>query len=115
MGEIWGFETVGIFQTADDVAKAPKQTNIGNNWRAGDIQYADINGDGNITLGNNTVGNPGDRKIIGNSTPRYSFGINSGISYKNFRLGLFFQGIGKKTTGLLPTTGRGFSRSMQVT
>ncbi|NBB21344.1 SusC/RagA family TonB-linked outer membrane protein [Runella sp. CRIBMP] len=96
LGEIWGFETVGIFQTADDVAKAPKQTNIGNNWRAGDIQYADINGDGNITLGNNTVGNPGDRKIIGNSTPRYSFGINSGISYKNFRLGLFFQGIGKK-------------------
>lgn len=96
LGEIWGFETVGIFQTADDVAKAPKQTNIGNNWRAGDIQYADINGDGNITLGNNTVSNPGDRKIIGNSTPRYTFGINSGISYKNFRLGLFFQGIGKK-------------------
>ncbi|AXE20461.1 TonB-dependent receptor [Runella rosea] len=96
LGEIWGFETVGIFQTADDVAKAPKQTNIGNNWRAGDIQYADINGDGNITLGNNTVGNPGDRKIIGNSTPRYTFGINSGISYKNFRLGLFFQGIGRK-------------------
>lgn len=96
LGEIWGFETVGIFQTADDVAKAPKQTNIGNNWRAGDIQYADINGDGNITLGNNTVGNPGDRKIIGNSTPRYTFGINSSISYKNFRLGLFFQGIGRK-------------------
>lgn len=96
LGEIWGFETVGIFQTADDVAKAPKQTNIGNNWRAGDIQYADINGDGNITLGNNTISNPGDRKIIGNSTPRYTFGINSGISYKNFRLGLFFQGIGKK-------------------
>lgn len=96
LGEIWGFETVGIFQTADDVAKAPKQTNIGNNWRAGDIQYADINGDGNITLGNNTVSNPGDRKIIGNSTPRYTFGINSSISYKNFRLGLFFQGIGKK-------------------
>jgi TonB-linked SusC/RagA family outer membrane protein len=96
LGEIWGFETVGIFQTADDVAKAPKQTNIGANWRPGDIQYADLNGDGNITLGNNTVSNPGDRKIIGNSTPRYTFGINSSISYKNFRLGLFFQGIGKK-------------------
>ncbi len=96
LGEIWGFETVGIFQTADDVAKAPKQTNIGANWRPGDIQYADLNGDGNITLGNNTLANPGDRKIIGNSTPRYTFGINGGISYKNFRLGVFFQGIGKK-------------------
>ncbi|MDF7818419.1 TonB-dependent receptor [Runella sp. MFBS21] len=96
LGEIWGFETVGIFQTADDVAKAPKQTNIGANWRPGDIHYADLNGDGNITLGNNTLANPGDRKIIGNSTPRYTFGINGGISYKNFRLGVFFQGIGKK-------------------
>ncbi|MCY7349406.1 MAG: TonB-dependent receptor [Cytophagaceae bacterium] len=96
LGEIWGFETAGIFQTADEVANAPKQNNIGANWRAGDIQYADLKGDGIISLGNNTLSNPGDRKIIGNSTPRYSFGINSGISYKNFRLSLFFQGIGKK-------------------
>jgi TonB-linked SusC/RagA family outer membrane protein len=96
LGEIWGFETVGIFQTADDIAKAPKQNNIGANWRAGDIQYADLNSDGVISLGNNTLANPGDRKIIGNSTPRYTFGINGGISYKNLRLTAFFQGIGKK-------------------
>jgi TonB-linked SusC/RagA family outer membrane protein len=94
LGEIWGFETVGIFQTADDVAKAPKQTNIGANWRAGDVQYADINGDGTISLGNNTLANPGDRKIIGNSTPRYTFGINGSVGYKNLRLTYFFQGIG---------------------
>jgi hypothetical protein len=95
LGEIWGFETVGIFQTADDVLKAPKQNNIGANWRAGDIQYADLNGDGVISLGNNTLANPGDRKIIGNRTPRYTFGINGSVGYKNFRLSTFFQGIGK--------------------
>lgn len=96
LGEIWGFETTGIFQTADEVAQAPKQTNIGANWRAGDIRYADLNGDGQITLGNNTISNPGDRKIIGNSTPRYTFGINGGIGYKNLRLSVFFQGIGSR-------------------
>jgi hypothetical protein len=96
LGEIWGFETVGIFQTADEVAAAPKQTAIGANWRAGDIRYADLNGDGVITFGKNTLADPGDRKIIGNTTPRYSFGVNGGLGYKNFRLTVFFQGIGKK-------------------
>ncbi len=96
LGEIWGFETVGIFQTADEVANAPDQSRIGNNWRPGDIQYKDLNGDGIISFGSNTLSDPGDRKIIGNSTPRYSFGINGGISYKNFHLTAFFQGIGKK-------------------
>lgn len=103
LGEIWGFETAGIFQTADEVATSPKQTNIGANWRAGDIRYADLNGDGAITLGNNTLGNPGDRKIIGNTTPRYSFGVNSSIGYKGLRLTVFFQGIGSRD--YVPTSG----------
>ncbi|MGA0560657.1 SusC/RagA family TonB-linked outer membrane protein [Larkinella sp. VNQ87] len=96
LGEIWGFETAGIFQTTDEVAQSAKQTNIGANWRPGDIRYADLNGDGNITFGKNTLSDPGDRKIIGNTTPRYSFGLNGGVGYKGFRLTVFFQGIGKK-------------------
>jgi TonB-linked SusC/RagA family outer membrane protein len=96
LGEIWGFETVGIFQSADEVAAAAKQNAIGANWRPGDIQYADLNGDGVINQGNNTLANPGDRKIIGNTTPRYTFGINTGLAYKNFRLTAFFQGIGRR-------------------
>ncbi|CAN5839442.1 hypothetical protein BH24BAC1_BH24BAC1_29920 [soil metagenome] len=93
IGEIWGYRTVGIFQTADEVANSPNQSRIGANWRPGDIRYADLNGDGKIDPGNNTLANPGDREIIGNSTPRYSFGVNSGVSYKNFHLTAFFQGI----------------------
>jgi TonB-linked SusC/RagA family outer membrane protein len=95
LGEIWGYETVGIFQTQDAVDNAPDQSRIGNNWRAGDIQYADLNGDGIISPGKNTLDDPGDRKIIGNNTPRLSFGINTSLAYKNFRLTAFFQGIGK--------------------
>ncbi len=96
LGEIWGFETVGIFQSQDEVDNAPNQTNIGANWRPGDIQYKDLNGDGVISRGNNTLENPGDQKIIGNTTPKLTFGINGGISYKNFRLTAFFQGIWSK-------------------
>ena len=96
IGEIWGYETVGIFQSAAEVAEAPDQSKIGSNWREGDIRYADLNGDGEISPGNNTLDNPGDRTIIGNSTPRYSFGVNLDLNYKAFSLTTFFQGIGKR-------------------
>ncbi|MEJ7767397.1 MAG: TonB-dependent receptor [Chitinophagaceae bacterium] len=96
IGEIWGYETVGIFQSDDESKKAANQAQLGANWRAGDIQYADLNGDGKITPGNNTLSNPGDQEIIGNSTARYSFGINGDVKFRNFSLNLFFQGIGKR-------------------
>jgi hypothetical protein len=93
IGEIWGYETVGIFQYDEDVAAAPSQTAIGANWRAGDMQYADLNDDKKINVGSSTLADPGDRKIIGNSTARYSFGINPDVSYKNWTLNIFFQGL----------------------
>lgn len=96
IGEIWGYQTVGIFQSDDEAASAPDQSRIGSNWRAGDIQYADLDNDGEISPGDNTLDNPGDRTIIGNSTPRYSFGINLDFNYKNWSLTSFFQGIGKR-------------------
>lgn len=98
VGEIWGYETVGIFQTAEEVASAPNQSRIpgGANWRPGDIRYADLNGDGIISPGAGTLADPGDRRIIGNATPRYNFGVNLDVSYKNWSLRTFFQGIGKR-------------------
>lgn len=96
IGEIWGYETVGIFQTDEEVANAADQSRLGANWRPGDIHYADLDGDGEITPGNNTLENPGDRRIIGNESPRYSFGVNLDLKYKGFTLATFFQGIGKR-------------------
>lgn len=95
IGEIWGYETVGIFQADADVASAPTQAGIGTGWKAGDIQYKDLNGDGKIDGGGATLSNPGDKKIIGNSSPRYTFGINTSVGFKNFKLSVFFQGVGK--------------------
>ena len=99
VGEIWGFETAGIFQNADEVAKAAKQNQLGNGdkWGPGDIQYKNL--DGNtavISRGAQTVSDPGDQRIIGNSTPRYQFGIMGNLYWKNFDLSLMLQGVGKK-------------------
>lgn len=104
MGEIWGYETVGILQendfTIDENGKyilnGPSQNKIAGSWYPGDIRYADLNNDDEISTGDNTLENPGDRKIIGNSTPRFQYGITGNISWKNFDLNIFFQGIGKK-------------------
>jgi TonB-linked SusC/RagA family outer membrane protein len=50
IGERWGYETQGIFQTEDEIANAADQSKVPNgaNWRPGDIRYADLDGDGEI-------------------------------------------------------------------
>ena len=93
VGEIWGFVTEGIFQSEEEVANAADQSALGANWMPGDVRYADLDGDGEITYGDDTADNPGDRRIIGHSEPRGSFGINGGIEYKGLRFSAFFQGV----------------------
>lgn len=102
LGDIWGYETIGIAKTdkemQDHLTSLSKggQSALGSNWGAGDIMYKDVNGDGKIDGGKNTVLDPGDRRIIGNSTPRYNFGLNLDGAYKGFDLKLFFQGTMKR-------------------
>src|SRR5690606_22396656 len=62
----------------------------------GDVKFVDVNGDGYITNGDNTNGNPGDRVVIGNSTPRYEYGFRLGADWKGFDLSVFLQGVGKR-------------------
>ena len=63
----------------------------------GDVKFVDVNGDGYITPGKNTFGDPGDQVVIGNSTPRYEFGLRLGADYKGFDASMFFQGVGKRS------------------
>ena len=97
-GDIWGYKTLGFFQSDDEyLSHADQQTNVHNSiWYAGDIKYADLNGDNVISQGGATLENSGDWKVIGNSTARYSFGLYPKLSYKNWSIDLFFQGILKK-------------------
>ncbi|MEN7548491.1 SusC/RagA family TonB-linked outer membrane protein [Rapidithrix thailandica] len=96
-GEIWGFTTQGLFQSDQEVDGAPDQSQIwGGEWAAGDVRYVDLNGDGEITRGESTLEKPGDLSVIGNSTPRYSFGLRGGVEWKGLSFNLFFQGVGKR-------------------
>ena len=101
IGEIWGYVTEGFIQTeAEATEMADRQSFISTTWIPGDIRYADLNNDGKINQGNNRVGDSGDRKIIGNNTPRYNFNFNLGGSWKGFDLRLFFQGTMKRDVWL---------------
>lgn len=98
LNSIWGYTTVGIAQTQEqmDAHLANNKPSWGSSWSAGDVMYADLNGDGVINNGSNTVDNPGDMKIIGNSTPRYNFGLTLDAAWKGIDFSVFFQGIGKR-------------------
>jgi hypothetical protein len=99
LGEIWGYVTDGFF-TKDNIGEASKQTLIkssnGGNTLIGDIKFLDLNGDGTVNTGANSVSNPGDRKIIGNATPRYTFGTLFDFDWNNFFVSAFFQGVGRQ-------------------
>ncbi len=102
IGEIWGYTTKGLARTDQEMqehlASLPEggQSSLGSDWRAGDIMYADINNDGKISSGTETLGDSGDLSVIGNSTPRFLFGIDLNASWKGFDFRAFFQGVMKR-------------------
>ena len=102
MGDIYGYETIGIAKSREEMeqhlASLPNggQDAIGNKWDAGDIMYKDLNGDGKIDGGGNKYDDMGDRKKIGNNTPRYQFGLDLSADFKGFDFRAFFQGVMKR-------------------
>lgn len=100
VGEIWGYTNDGYW-TAANVSQAKtmqalfKASNSGT-WLPGDIKFKDLNGDGVINNGDNTLANPGDMRVIGNTTPRYAYGITLSADYADFFFSAFLQGIGKQ-------------------
>lgn len=99
LGEIWGYITEGFYKSEDDIAKSPVQNVIkapSGKWLPGDLKFRDVNGDGVIDAGDNTVSKPGDRVIIGNATPRYTYGIKLDADWNNIFFSVFFQGVGRQ-------------------
>lgn len=105
-GNIWGYTTIGIAQTQEEMdAHLATLPNGGqdmftsgddSSWDAGDIMYADLNSDGKVDAGAGTLDDPGDRSVIGNITPRFKFGIDLSADWKGFDLRIFFQGVMKR-------------------
>lgn len=84
MNSIYGYEAIGYFQNEGDITNSPTQFG---RVIPGSIKYKNMNDDGVI--------NADDRKIIGNTIPRYTFGFNTNLSWKNFDMDILLQGVGK--------------------
>jgi TonB-linked SusC/RagA family outer membrane protein len=81
VGAFYGYEVVGLFQSAEDIAKSPTQDDAS----PGLFKYRDVNGDGKI--------NSDDRTFIGDPNPDFTYGLNVSFSYKNFDFSSFFFGL----------------------
>ena len=113
LGEIWGYVTDGYIMDDFEAAKMNYvQKYISSKWYPGDIRYKDLNGDGMIDQGNRTLANPGDQKVIGNSTPRYRFNLQGGIGWRGFDIRAIFEGVGKRDMWTSSDIFWGFSRGI---
>ena len=106
LGEIWGYVNDGFYSIEDFVIEDARQdkwilrdgvTSInGYSPKPGDLKFVDLDGDNEITPGENTVTKPGDRRVIGNSTPRLEYGLNLGVAWRGLDLSILLQGVGKR-------------------
>ncbi len=97
-GEIWGYETLGFFQSEEEIANSADHTGLMRrpaDLAPGDLKFADLNNDGVIDEGDYTLENPGDLTVVGNSLIRKNYGFNGGFDWKNINFSFFFQGIGQ--------------------
>ena len=98
MGDIYGYLVEGIAQTNEQMNEwlANNKPSWGSNWAAGDVMYKDLNGDKKVNSGKSTYDDMGDLTKIGNSLPRYRFGITLDANWKGFDFLIFMQGVGKR-------------------
>ena len=82
----YGYVADGLFRSQEEAdAYTEKYGNpFGNAFKAGDIKYKDVNGDGKLTSA--------DRDVSGSEQPNVTFGLNLSASWKNFDLSVFMQG-----------------------
>lgn len=73
LGSFYGYKFKGIVQKETDVSQLPAQSFI--NLEPGNPYYEDVNGDG--------VVNSEDQTVIGNSQPKFTYGLNSSLRWKN--------------------------------
>ncbi|MEO6454908.1 MAG: TonB-dependent receptor [Ginsengibacter sp.] len=83
LNTFYGYKVIGLFQTAAEAIGWNQQ-----DAAPGRFKYADINGDKKIDAG--------DRTVIGNPNPDFTYGLNLGLEYKNFDISTFFYGVAGK-------------------
>lgn len=89
IGSFYGYKVIGVFQSQVDVTnyKDASGTIYQPSAKAGDFKFAKTS--------NNGIGqiNGNDRVVLGNPNPKFTYGVNTYWSYKQFDLSLDFQGV----------------------
>ncbi len=109
IGEIWGYVADDLYQSNGEINAHLADVDMSyfannNSYLPGDLKYLDTNGDGKVDPGSGTLSDRGDLTIIGNATPRYSYGINLNVGYKGFSITALIQGVGKRDFPLAAST-----------
>ena len=120
LNSYYGLKASGYYADSNDIKASP--TLYGSGWstnpaigpKPGDLKYQDISGvdgkpDGKI--------DDNDRTFIGNNFPRFEYSINLNVSYQNFDLNIFGQGVGMREnflsgTGAVPFLATDFIPSL---
>ncbi|MCW2118821.1 SusC/RagA family TonB-linked outer membrane protein [Flavobacterium sp. 7A] len=80
LASFYGYQMLGIFQNQNEINNSPSLLNT----KPGDVKYKDVDGDGQIT--------DNDRTYIGSPFPKFTYGLNLDLAYKQFDFTAFFQG-----------------------
>ena len=102
LGDIWGFVVDGLFATDEEAKQYTSEVldcsyingRMTGGFLAGDLRFVDLDGDGILGIGSNTVDKPGDRKILGNSLPSLQYGLTFAFDWLGFDVSAFLQGTG---------------------
>lgn len=94
LNTMWGYKTDGLFQSDQEYQEYG--VFISSLTGAGDMKYLDLDGNKKITVGAGTLEDHGDLVRLGDTNPRYLFGINLGFKWKGIDFSSFFQGVGKR-------------------
>ena len=73
LGSFYGYKFKGIIQSDEDLSKLPSQTI--STVEPGNPKFEDVNNDG--------VVNEQDRVVLGNIQPKFTYGFNTKLVYKN--------------------------------
>src|SRR6266566_4062422 len=93
----FGYVFDGLIRTQAELDAYKLLGGVPSDIGIGDARFKDVNGDGKISLYGDTPGQDGDVVNLGSATPRFIYGLNLGVNWKHFDLGLFMQGVGNRT------------------
>jgi TonB-linked SusC/RagA family outer membrane protein len=97
MDTYFGFVFDGLIRNQAELDAYKLLGGVPSDIGIGDARFKDVNGDGKISLYGDTPGDDGDVVNLGNTAPRFTYGMNLNVAWKGFDVGAFLQGVGKRT------------------